>query len=295
MTAGLTVAWFGCTTFRIVVDGLTLWFDTYVDRAPGAEPVGLASREIDRADFVFVSHAHFDHVLGADTVAANTGAPVIGSYETARVLRSNGVADAQLWPVSGGETIACGEDVRVRVFPSLHSCLFAASDVDGGAPCVGDLGVSYQRRREVVAAAWGLLGVAVGPDYARTIERRTSAHDGGQLSYLLETRHGSVLVSASSGAWTGIIRDLRPDVAILAVAGRPNLDGEPFQGSLADFTVLQVESLRPQQVVFCHHDAWMPVIPAVDTGPVARALANRAPGAELVDLSYGDPRPLRLR
>jgi L-ascorbate metabolism protein UlaG (beta-lactamase superfamily) len=287
----LTIEWFGCTTFRVVIGSLTLWFDTFVDRVPAAPPVGIASDEIDRADFVFVSHAHFDHILGADTVARRTGASVVGSYESMRVLRANDVDAAQLLPVSGGETVDCGHDVQVRVFPAQHSCLWAASDADAAAPCCGDLGVFVQERRERTTALMGLLsslGDEVG-GYHAAIGHRVSPDDGGQLIYLLETPEGSILFSASSGHWSGILADLAPDVAVLAAAGRPNVDGEPFQGSLAEFVVGQAEVLGPRAVVLCHHDAWMPPIPAVDVAPIAAALADRLPAVELVTLQYGEP------
>ena len=286
--AGFTLEWFGCTTFRVRVAGLTLWFDTFVDRVPAAEPVGLRSDEIDDADFVFVSHAHFDHLLGADTVAKNTGAPIIGSYESIRMMRDNAVEAAQLWPVSGGETIDCGRNVRVRVFPSLHSCLFAGAELDTGAPCLGDLGVTYQVRRDRVDALWNGIELAVPAEYLHAIRHRTSHHDGGQLNYLLETPDGTMFIAASTGYWSGIMRDLRADVAVLAATGRPNLDGEPFQGSMADFVVGEVAALRPERVVFCHHDAWMPPLPALDTGPVAHAIRSETPAASVVDLAYGD-------
>ena len=293
-TNDLTVEWFGCTTFRITVAGLTLWFDTFVDRVPAAEPVGLRAADIDAADFVFVSHAHFDHLLGADTVAKNTGAPIVGSYESIRVMRDNGVEPAQLWAVSGGERVDCGHDVSVRVFPSLHSCLFAGAELDTGTPCLGDLGMPYQERRDRVDALWGAMQSVVPPAHVHTIERGSSRLDGGQLNYLLETPRGTVFVAASTGYWSGILRDLRADVAVLAVTGRPNLDGEPVQGSLAEFVVGEVATLQPDKVVFCHHDAWMPPLPALDPGPVAAAIGAQTPNATVVDLGYGDPVRLRF-
>ena len=295
MADDLTVEWFGCTTFRVCVAGLTLWFDTFVDRAPGAAPVGLTAEAIDTADFVFVSHAHFDHALGADTVALATGAPVVGNFETVRLLAANGVAAAQRWAVSGGETVDCGRGVRVRVFPSLHSCLFASSELDAGTPCLGDLGISLQDRRAKVADVWPLLASVVPPAYAAEIEQHTSHEDGGQLSYLIESADGSIFVSASSGYWSGILAGLRPDVAILAAACRPNVDGEPSQRSMADFITDQVEVLRPHTVVLCHHDAWMPVLPALDPAPIAHELAARSPAARLIEMTYGDARPLLRR
>ena len=52
-----TLEWFGTATFRVRDGGRTFFFDAYVDRLPGLEPVGLSTAEIDEADFVFVSHA----------------------------------------------------------------------------------------------------------------------------------------------------------------------------------------------------------------------------------------------
>ena len=157
-TAALTLEWLGCATFRVAVKGLTLFFDTFVDHVPSAEPVGVRSAEITRADFVFISHAHLDHILAADVVAKHTGAPVIGSYETIRVLRENGVPAEQLWPVSGGD--------HARASPGTSRCC------------------------------------------------------------------------RSPG---------------------------------------------------CHHDAWLPPLPAIDAEPVAHELAARTPAARLVTLGYSDP------
>jgi hypothetical protein len=79
-------------------------------------------------------------------------------------------------------------------------------------------------------------------------------------------------------------------VAIIAASGRPNVDGEPFQGSLAQFIVGEVEMLRPTTVIFSHHDALMPpVMPATDTTEAARGIAENANYASLVTLSYSEP------
>ena len=100
---------------------------------------------------MFVSHAHFDHLYGVDALALRTGAAVVASPESARYLRASGVPEHQLIVVTGGETVACGHDVQVRVVPALHSCLFASSDSDSGIACLGDLGMSAQDRAGKVA------------------------------------------------------------------------------------------------------------------------------------------------
>ena len=147
-------------------------------------------------------------------------------------------------------------------------------------------------RAAATASIFELIGT-VDPErtgwFADTADQ-CSRHDGGQLAYLLETPEGSIFVSASAGHWTGIVRDLRPDVAILALAGRPNVDGQPFQGSLADFLVAQVELLRSPTVVLCHHDALLPpLLPPIDTGEALARLARDASYATHVEMSYGNP------
>ena len=290
-TSGLQLEWFGCATFRVRVNGLTLFFDTYLDRPPGVPAVGMTAGEVDEADFVFISHAHFDHMLGVDTIATATGATVVCSYEVARVLRNNGVPDAQILPLSGGEPVDCGRDVRVRAYPSLHSCLFAGATADSHAECLGDLGVSAQERVARVEALFELFPEAL-PHAAAWFEGAAphcSTHDGGQLAYFLESPDGSLFVNGSSGYWSGIVANLRPDAAILAVTGRPNVDGEPHQGSLAQFLVQQVELLRPSKVVLCHHDALLPPItPPVDTGEALARLARDASYARHVELTYAN-------
>ena len=80
---------------------------------------------------------------------------------------------------------------------------------------------------------------------------------------------------------------LRPDLAILAAAGRGNIDGQPIQGSLAQFVARQVDLLRPRRLVLCHHDNWLPGF-SVDTDmqPIREELARSAPGVELLEPGY---------
>jgi L-ascorbate metabolism protein UlaG (beta-lactamase superfamily) len=295
MTPPVTLEWFGTTTFRLRVDGLTIWLDTFLDRIATAPQVGLTTAEVTEADYIFISHCHFDHILGANIVAMNTGANIVGSYEAMRLMNEAGVPLAQQWPVSGGEVVDCGHGVTVTVYPGMHSCLFAANDPDSGCSCVGDLGVSLQERRakmdplfalmrdqsSMPADLWEYMAHPIGP---------VSDHDGGQLIYLISTPYGSLLWSASSGCWTPILRELRPDVALLALAGRPNVNGEPFQGTMAEFIVRQVEMLRPSKVVFCHHDAFLPpYMNGTKIEAATEAVQSRTPWAELVTMTYGNP------
>ena len=113
------------------------------------------------------------------------------------------------------------------------------------------------------------LTTALTPDAVAARARRRAVGqsprgDGGALLYLFETPEGSLLYQDTSGHWSGILDDLRPDVAILAAAGRGNVDGEPIQGSLAEFVARQVAAVRPRRLFLSHHDDWLPGFSVAD-------------------------------
>lgn len=49
----------GWTTFRIKANGLVIFLDTWLDR-PDGMPKVLAVDDVTEADYIFISHAHFD-------------------------------------------------------------------------------------------------------------------------------------------------------------------------------------------------------------------------------------------
>src|SRR5262245_19651476 len=110
----------GCATFRLVLGELVIFLDAYIDRVPSAAPTGITVEAIDRADWLVIGHSHFDHLYGAERIARATGATLIGSYETVRIMEAQGVPLSQMMPVSGGETIRLAPDITVTVYPSLH-------------------------------------------------------------------------------------------------------------------------------------------------------------------------------
>ena len=82
----------------------------------------------------------------------------------------------------------------------------------------------------------------------------------------------------TSGYWTAMVQGIRPDVAIIAAAGRGNIDGEPIQGSLAQFVGREAALLRPRRIVLGHHDNWLPGFSAsTDVAPFREELAGSPP------------------
>jgi L-ascorbate metabolism protein UlaG (beta-lactamase superfamily) len=129
-----------------ITDGTsTILIDPYLSRINGPPPPGSHSMpgdtrraygwgdlatpdvaaidsHIQRADFVLVTHTHYDHVLDVPHIALKTGAAVIGTESTENVMRAYGVPDGQLITVRGGEDYQFGS-FSLKVIPSIHSPL----------------------------------------------------------------------------------------------------------------------------------------------------------------------------
>ena len=109
--------------------------------------------------------------------------------------------------------------------------------------------------------------------------------------YLIETPAGAIFYQDTSGCWTGVLANIPADAAILAASGRANVDGEPVQGSMAQFLTMEAKTLGATKVVLGHHDNWMPPVTrgGFDVAPVREELARYAPLASLIEASYLEP------
>ncbi len=294
-----TLDWYGCATFAMKTAGLTIMLDAYIDRMESAHgprhPDGrhYTADDVDECDWIVVGHSHFDHLWGAERIMANTDATLIASYESIRLMEQAGVPVDRMICVAGGETIDLGNDVTVSVYPSQHSCVWSHEQM--GQPdlvCLGELGVTWQEQQAKMRQLYEwfqTLGEEAITHLLEGAPGHSDRGDGGALVFVFETPDGSVFYQDTSGHWSGILRDLRPDVALIGAAGRGNIDGEPIQGSLAQFVGRQVDLLRPEKVVLTHHDLWMPGFSIeTDIEPIRDELARVAPRTELLEPGYLD-------
>ncbi len=140
--------WLGTAGWEISDGTTVVLIDPYVSRIFGPQPPGrtpymqppedkrplygwdsvatpdLAAIDahVPRADFVLVTHTHYDHVLDVPQIALKTHATVIGTESTENVLRAYKVPEEQLLTVHGGEDYEFGV-FSLKVIPSLHSPL----------------------------------------------------------------------------------------------------------------------------------------------------------------------------
>ncbi|WP_455356977.1 MBL fold metallo-hydrolase [Streptomyces sp. SYSU K217416] len=125
--------WLGTSGWRIDVDGRTVLFDPYLTRFKTGLFDGafnpdtklrvdpeLVREHIGRPEIVLVSHSHWDHLADVPYIAESTGARVVGTETTFRLLVAFGVDPGQISVVKGGEVLDFG-GLTVEVVASLHS------------------------------------------------------------------------------------------------------------------------------------------------------------------------------
>ena len=108
------VTWLGHATWLAKTGAHTIVVDPFLDDSPAAT---LKAKDIT-ADFVLVSHGHFDHVADAAKIANRTGAMVISNYEICQWLAGQGVKNTLGMNLGGSAPVAFG---RVKLTLALHS------------------------------------------------------------------------------------------------------------------------------------------------------------------------------
>jgi hypothetical protein len=120
----VVIRWLGNANFEFAYKGKVYLFDTYFDRTPRSHTLGFTAADVKKAEAIFVSHAHFDHISDIGPVSRQTGAPVIGAPLTAQTAKKLGTPESQIVVAKGGESLKFG-DATVEIALAQHSTIQA--------------------------------------------------------------------------------------------------------------------------------------------------------------------------
>lgn len=108
-----TLTFYGHSTFGIETDdGTRLIIDPFFEDNPQYE----GSLDAIEADFILITHGHYDHISDALPLAKRTGATIIASFEIATYMENNG-AVASPQHIGGGVHYPFG---YVKMTPAHH-------------------------------------------------------------------------------------------------------------------------------------------------------------------------------
>jgi len=118
------LTWLGHGSWSIATGNYNVLLDPFLDDSP-TSPV--KADEV-AADFILVSHGHFDHVSDAEKIAKRTGAVVIANFEVCQWLASKGVEKTHAQNIGG----ACDHPFgNVKLTIAHHSSSMPDGSVGG--------------------------------------------------------------------------------------------------------------------------------------------------------------------
>jgi L-ascorbate metabolism protein UlaG (beta-lactamase superfamily) len=122
-----TITWLGHGGFQIVTNGHTLLIDPFLTDQPTAT---VQAKDI-AADYILVSHGHYDHVGDTVAIAKRTGATVVCNFELSQYFQRQGVEKVHAQNLGGAHGFPFG---RVKLTIAHHGSMLPDGSY-GGNPC----------------------------------------------------------------------------------------------------------------------------------------------------------------
>ncbi|HUY00947.1 MAG TPA: MBL fold metallo-hydrolase [Candidatus Deferrimicrobium sp.] len=116
----MKLTWWCTAGFKVEFNNITILIDPFLSRNPAAEPkISLKPEEVTKADYIFLSHGHFDHSADVSVIAKQTGAKIFCSQKASEIFLREEVPENQIQKVSAGEELDF-DSFKVTVIKSRH-------------------------------------------------------------------------------------------------------------------------------------------------------------------------------
>src|SRR5690349_20647312 len=95
------ITWLGHSCFLVEAEGKRLLVDPFLT---GNDAAPMKAEQVE-ADFILLTHGHFDHVNDAATIAKRTGAAVLCNFEVSEWIKKQGVKEDKVAAMNPGGAV----------------------------------------------------------------------------------------------------------------------------------------------------------------------------------------------
>ena len=174
---------YGHSCFAVEVAGKRLLFDPFIRPNPKAAGVEVARIA---ADYLLISHGHFDHVADAAYLAKQTGATIISNYEITEWFAKSGTPRVHGMNLGGAHDFDFG---RVKLVAALHSSTlpdgssggcpggFVVETADGGFYYSGDTALMLDMKLIGESTKLSFAALCIGDNFTMGVEDAIKAAD----------------------------------------------------------------------------------------------------------------------
>lgn len=248
----MEIKWLGTAGFQFTLKEQSFLLDPFFSRNLKAEPVlSLKPEQIEKADAVFLSHGHFDHIMDVPQIASATGCPVFCSGTAAKTLTKRGVAEKQIHPVISDDQDFSFDTFRARAFFSSH--------------------VQFDMKLVILT----LLKMNFRVYKYQPLLKHYPC--GQVLSWRFYIDDKIIHFFGSAGATREELRRFRDepaDILLLPLQGHSDICG---------IGTAIVSQLKPKCVIVQHHDNFYPPISKrQDIGPFLKDISRKFPDTEVI-------------
>jgi len=178
----MKITYYGHACIGIEVSGKHLLIDPFITGNPKASHIDIDQL---KADYILITHAHFDHIFDVETIAKKNNSVVISNYEIANHYSQKGI---EIHPMNHGGSWMF-DFGKVKYISGLHSSSFPDGTY-GGNPggfviesekrniyISGDTALSFDMKLIPMFTKLDLAVLAIGGNFTMDVEEAIVASD----------------------------------------------------------------------------------------------------------------------
>ncbi len=236
----MKITWTTTASLMIESEGCILAFDPFMEMPldnaidePGRPELAELYRKADR---VYISHGHFDHICHFKNIYKGTATPIYGTAEPIKTLGRDGLDPGQLKLIAPGYRETFGP-FEIEAYQARH-CKFDLPIVI--KTLINKRTLTHLKRIREISAL-----------------RKLYEEKGEMLFYELRAEGKRIQIMGSMGMDPDTEYPVGADLLIMALQGRSDQD---------EYAMRFVEKLRPKKIMLYHiDDSFPPMSGEIDT------------------------------